>query len=468
MKRTLGLFLCLATAACGAGDDQEGDRDAELGQTLFVARQGGLVSFDIATGEERPGSIQDVTTPVDIQALDNGILGVNLTTRGETLFFDGASMLEISRIHSSNINGERPVHTMISPERAGKRYWLTLNDGVEGDAATNSAAFVDLDPDSTTYLQIIGEVRLGVGHHKAAFSASQERVVISNIADCEDVMSVYDYSDVGDIQLLATFTGEDAGFTAEDPGDGNFDPLFCDPTYQRGMPPAPHGCATSAASGKAYCSVTSSGDVIVVDLDADPPTFTRLATSGLGGGYTLAHPGGRFMYTMQESPREGGDGDDCQIGQVVVTDATTDAIAAELPVRYAGPSCRDVLTGTPAETANFSHAYFHGDRLFIPTAGGFMVEDARVDQLLILDVSEPESPTQLDSIQVGVHTSHSSATHSGDGKWLFVVHSVDDTVAQIDCDKQTLVKTLTVGASPVTVATYGTVEGPSHQTGPID
>jgi hypothetical protein len=480
--KTLGLAsliaLGLAFAGCGDDDDDhhhhgdgdaDADADADLAQTLYVGHDGSIVSYDVDTGDERPGTLTNVAGPVDMQALEDGTIMVNLTGRNEVLAFDGRSMLEVARIPSSSTGATRPVHAYISPDIDRRRFWLALNDGEDGQVATNSALFIDVTPSSPTYLEVVGEVGLGIGHHKASFSSTLARVVISNIGDCENVMTVYDFSDLENIVALATLGGDEAGFDGADPGEGAFNPTFCDPTYQRGLPPAPHGCATSSASGKAYCNITSSGAMAVVDIDASPPTFTIVPTAGSGGGFTLAHPGGRYMYTMQETPREGDGGGPCQVGQIAITDATTDTVVSQTPLLYRGPDCEDELVGTEAETANPGHSHFHddGDRIFVPTSGGFMVADARVDQLLVLDTSDPAHPVQEPSVTVGVHTSHSATAHSGDGRWLFDVHSVDGTVSQIDCDTAAVTRTFTVEESPHVVATFGTAEGPSEQTGPI-
>lgn len=467
MKSTVSwILVVVALGACG-GDDGDDPTPGDLADTLFVAHEGTIVSYDIATGDERPGALTDIRGPVDMQALEDGTLLVNLTGRNEILMFDGRTMLETQHYETSRMGATRPVHSFISPEHDGERYWLTLNDGEEGARETNSALFIDIVPDSPTYLGAVGEVGLGIGHHKASFSATRARVVISNISDCDDVITVYDYSDIDDIVPVATLTAEQAGWDAADPGEGGFDPPFCDPTYQRGLPPAPHGCATSSESGKAYCNLTGNGAMVVIDLDAEAPTFTMLPTGGAGGGFTVAHEGGQYLYTMQETPREGDGGVSCQVGQVVVTDGATDTVVSQTPLLYRGPDCADELAGTPAETANAGHAYFHEDRLFIPSSGGFEVGDARVDQLMILDTTDPAHPAQLPSLTVGVHTSHSAGAHSGDGKWLFDVHSVDGTVSQVDCETSEIVRTLSVESEPRVAATFGTVEGPSHQTGPV-
>lgn len=468
-RRTYAIMIALAVAAgCDSHDHcADGHVDPEcpppggfLENTLFVAHEGSLVSYDIATGEERPGTVTNVTGPVDMQALDDGTIMVNLSGRNEVLAINPVDMLEIARI-PSGMDAVRPVHSYVSPARGGKTYWVALNDGSMGTG--NSAAFIDITPDSPTRFQRVGEIAAGVGHHKAAFSSTLERIVVSNIGDCDDVLTVYDYSNIAGIQPLATLTGAQAGFDAPDPGAGGFDPRFCDPTYQRGVPPSPHGCATSSVSGKAYCNITSSGDIAVVDIDASPPTFTLIPTAGQGGGKTAVHPGGRYVYSLQEEPRGG-----CDIGQLVVIDAMTDTVVTELVLGYTGPACADDLTGTAAETANPDHLTFGPNgTLFVGVAGGFMVADARVDQHVVVDVSDPANPVQLDSIQMGMSTGHSADALSGDSSRLFCVDAVDNTITEVDVFTRAVVRTLTVGAMPKVVATYGTDEGPSEQTGPV-
>jgi hypothetical protein len=340
---------------------------------------------------------------------------------------------------------------------------LALNDGTEGDPATNSAAFIDITPGSERYLQHVGEVPVGVGHHKATFSATRERVVISNIADCDRVLGVYDYSDMQEIRELAVMSSADAGW------DGSTFDKTCDPTYQAGVPPAPHGCATSKVSGKAYCNVTSSGDLVVIDIDAEVPTFQRVPTGGAGGGYTKASYDGRYIYSLQNEPREGAGGVPCQVGQLVVLDASSDTVAAQLPLGYFQANCSESLVGTDEETTEPAHMVIslYSSRLFITLAGGFEVESARVRQQLVIDITNPAAPVQLPSIPVGASTGYHGDALSGNGRWLFIANNVDGTVTQIDVAGTSVASTLTVAAKPATLATFGSVEGPSVQTGPI-
>jgi hypothetical protein len=451
------------TVAVDTNDDSQPSGADELAETLFVAHQGSLISYDIATGEERPGAVQGVSSPTDLQALADGTLLANLTDQNHVLIVDPRSMLELARVHTSFATAQRPVHSYISPEHAGKTYWLALNDGTEGNPATNSASFIDITPGSDRYLQHVGEVAVGVGHHKATFSATRERAVISNIADCDRVLGVYDYSDIDQIREIAVMSAADAGW------DGSSFEKTCDPTYQAGVAPAPHGCATSKVSGKAYCNVTSSGDLVVVDLDAEAPTFQRVPMGGAGGGYTKASYDGRYIYSLQNEPREGSEGSVCQVGQLVVLDASSDSIVAKLALGYLGAGCSQSLVGTDEETTEPAHSVISLDssRLFITLAGGFEVESARVRQQLVIDIANPAAPVQLPSIPVGASTGYHGDTLSGDGRWLFVANNMDDTVTQIDVAGLSVVRTWTVAARPQVLATYGSLEGPSIQTGPL-
>ncbi|HEX8439230.1 hypothetical protein [Archangium sp.] len=466
MKRShpsLPAVLSVCAAALLASCEDDDKRPPETGplrEALFVAHQGRLVSYDIDSGQERPGTVEDVTSPVDPQVLEDGTLLVHLTNKNQVLIVDGLTMLEKARLPSSRLGGKRPVHSYVSPVRNGKRYWLTLNDG-DGTPGSNSALFVDATRGSATYLQPAGEVRLGNGHHKASFSNTRERVVISNIADCEDSLSVYDYSDVGHVKQVLKLSAADLGWGPSRP---------CAANYQGGFPPAPHGCATSTVSGKAYCNLTTTGDLVAINLDADLPTFQVLRTGGTGGGYTKAHPNGRYIYSLQESPREGkAPGVTCQMGQLVVVDASTDTVVREVPLFYRGPGCDLVLATTAAAKAGPGHIVLTKDArtLYITPAGGFGDPSSRVSQELVLDISDPAAPVQRASIPVGLSTGHHGDTLSAGGGFLFVTNTEDDTVSQIDTATNAVVRTLNVRDVPLALATFGTAEGPSAHTGPL-
>ncbi len=463
--------LLLAAHACG--DDAKTPDPGQPGavaQAVFVAHEGFLSSYDIATGNERAGTVPNVSGPVDIQALADGHVLVNLTGRNEVLIVDGRTMLETARLPSSTKGATRPVHSYISPQLAGIRYWFTFNDGTANMAATNSALLIDVTPGRPSYLKPVGEVPLGVGHHKAAFSNTLPRVVISNISDCDNVLTVYDYADPANIKPLFTLTAKDAGW------DGSSFARTCDPSYKMGIPVSPHGCATSKVSNEAYCNLTGSGDIAVVDLDNDgsgaKPWFKLLATNGSGGGYTKASRDGRYIYALQSKPREGDKnqpGASCQVGQLVVIDAQSDTVAKQLPLLYKGPGCTETLAATPAETDEPGHLQISvdGKTLYIAVGGGFMVAAARADQQLVVDIADPANAVQKPSVAVGQASGHRADVLSGDGKFLFVTNNESASVTQIDVAQAAAVKTIKTKDHPLTVATWGSAEGPSEQTGPI-
>jgi hypothetical protein len=69
-------------------------------------------------------------------------------------------------------------------------------------------------------------------------------VAVSNISDCSDVVSVYDYQNVSDIKLVKTFSAADLGY------DGSTPLKTCDETGKIGLMLSPHGTGTSAATGR--------------------------------------------------------------------------------------------------------------------------------------------------------------------------------------------------------------------------
>ena len=461
--------LAAAVAACGSSSKSASQNQTPaMKQALFVATTAGtLESFDVATGQSRGGEVTGVSGPVDLQGLPEGYVGVNLSTggaAGEVLFVDARTMLEKARFPSSSGTGKRPVHSYVSPLQAGRRYWLTLNDGASpaltdaaAQAATNSALLVDATKGSPDYLKPIGELPLGVGHHKAGWSAAKPRVVITNIADCDKVVHVIDYSDPKAIQPLATWSATDLGFD-------------CSATPAR--KPTPHGCATAATSGRVYCNLTGSGEILSVDVDATPPTFRKVSPplGGTGAGASMAHPGGWFVFTAHNAPAENKGGAPNQIGSLSIVDtrqesASVPPAVVDLPLFYDGPNGTRALAGSVEEGTGISHLTISADgtRLFV-IPGSASAAAARARKVLVVDVSnianDPASARQLASIDVGDSHGDNSDALSGDGKLLFVTNNAASTVSAIDTATLQVVRTFTVPAgSPKVVATFGDAEG---------
>jgi len=183
----------------------------------------------------------------------------------------------------------------------------------------------------------------------------------------------------------------------------------------------------------------------------------------------LAHPGGRFVYSLQSEPDEVSGGAPCQIGQVAVVDTWNDSLAKELPLLYKGGDCGDSLQGTAAAGASPSHTLFSpdGTRAYVNVAGASGDSAARVSMQLVLDVSDPGNPRQLASIAIGSSFGSHGETLTGDGKYLIVANNKDATVSVIDVAAGTVAHTLAIGNAGKTMATFGSVEGPSHQAGPF-
>lgn len=469
-RRTFYGALWLTAAAlnlqaCFEDPGAEGTRSGTeaFPEILFAAQEGALNSFDLATGNALPGSIADVKSPTDMQALADGTVLLNLSGSNEILIIDGKTMLLKARLPSSGGSAVKPVHSYITPAIGGKQYWLSLNDG-SGSPASNSARFLALDASDTAgYLKPAGEIALGIGHHKAAFSPDKPRMVISNISDCDDIMSVFDYSDVAHIRKLATLDAATAGF------DGSDKAHTCDQSLAAGIAPVPHGCAAAKDNACAVCNQTGTGVLVDVDLDDDAPEFEFIPTKGSGGGYTAAHPGGRFIYSLQSKPNETAGGAPCQIGQVAVVDTWNDSLAKELPLFYKGGGCAEPLQGTAAAGAAPSHLTFSldGNKAFINVASASGDSASRVSMELALDVSDPANPKQIASIAIGSSFGSHGETLTGDGKLLIVANNKDATVSVIDVAAGAVARTLALGNAGKTLATFGTAEGPSHQVGPF-
>jgi DUF2924 family protein len=76
---------------------------------------------------------------------------------------------------------------------------------------------IDAVQSSPTFLKPMGEARLGIGHHKVGFSMKRPRLAVSNISDCSDVISIYDYQNAFGIKLVKTFSATDLGYDGSTP-----------------------------------------------------------------------------------------------------------------------------------------------------------------------------------------------------------------------------------------------------------
>ena len=256
-----------------------------FGQTSQIAAVSGrdqLALYDLATGAElarldAPGGSSDLL------ALGSGVALSNHTAGNEVILIDLKRRTEIGRLPSSSLGGIRPVHMYLSPVIEGRQYVVVLNDGNErstpkGERPKDSTLLlIDALQSSPTFLKPVGEARLGIGHHKVGFSMKRPRLAVSNISDCSDVVSIYDHQNPSDIKLVKTFSAADLGY------DGSTPLKTCDETGKIGLMLSPHGTGTSAATDRVYHFLTGTGQIAVVDIDADVPTVKLIQTAGSGG-----------------------------------------------------------------------------------------------------------------------------------------------------------------------------------------
>jgi YVTN family beta-propeller protein len=444
-------------------------------QTHVVAVSGSdqLALHNLATGEE----LVRFDTPResrDFVALPSGIALSNHTAGNSVLPIDLRRRIEIGRLPSSSLGGVRPVHMYLTPAIDGKQYAVVLNDGVagntkKGERPTDSTLLlIDVVEGSPSFLKPVGETRLGRGHHKAGLSMKRPRLAVSNILDCSDVISVYDYGDPSAIKLVKSFSAADLGY------NGSTFPKSCDETGKSGLTLEPHGTGTSGASNRVYHFLTGTGEIAIFDIDADVPTFKLLNTSGTGGASVKDIPGGRFMVVAQHGPREvhqKGDGAVCQIGQLVVIDAIVEKVAAQVPVFYGEPACRTSLSGKPQEWAAPLYVIPSPDGKTLFVEIGTLHEtppnaEAEARFTAVFDVSDPYRPLQLPSIAVGAGDDTRDHALTGDGKLLVVPNRLDNSVSVIDVAARQVVRTFSTVAKPHRVATFGEGIGPSKPVGP--
>ncbi len=433
---------------------------------LFVSARDALVAYDSATGEEKAR----FATPglsADMLITPEGLVVLNHRDANQVVMVDARSLREVGRIPSSSLGGTRPVHMYLAPQRPdGRRLVVVANDGnaQRPTRADNSALIIDAtDPAAP---RVAGEVQLGIGHHKLAFSRDGLRFSASNIADCEEVVGVYDITDPAKATRLLAVTGPDLGL------DGRDGRPACDPTGRQGRRPAPHGAATLAASGLHAHNATGTGQFILIDAEATPPRLAAvLQTKGGSGGASIAvHPGGRFAYGPQNTPREGGQGDragaPCQIGQLAVMDGVEKRLAAEIPILY------DVgCTALPASAAGARPAYAFvtpdGSTLAVTVGTLNAAEPGRAEMLVLFDLTDPAKPRQVASVPVGKAAGHRDAAITRDGRFLFVPGNQDASVTVVDLAARRAVKRLSVAAEPNRVAAWSPTAGPTKAPGTI-
>ena len=447
------------------------DAFGESPQIAAVSGRDQLALYDLATGTEltrfdAPGGSSDLL------ALGSGIALSNHTTGNEVVLIDLNQRKEIGRLPSSSLGGVRPVHMYLSPAIEGRQYAVVLNDGNEratpkGERPKDSTLLlIDAVQSSPTFLKPVGETRLGIGHHKVGFSMKRPRLAVSNISDCSDVVSVFDYQNPSDIKLVKRFSAADLGY------DGSTPLKTCDETGKLGVMLSPHGTGTSAATGRVYHFLTGTGQIAAFDIDADVPTVKLMQTAGTGGASVKDLPGGRFMVVPQRGPREvhqRADGSVCQVGQLAVIDAVGEKVAAQVPVFYEA-TCRGSIVGTPHERAALQYAMPapDGKTVFVEIGTLYGPPNVAAESrfVAVFDLTDPYRPVQLPSIPVGAGNDTREHALTGDGTLLVVTNSLEDSVSVIDVRSRQVVRTIPTVTRPYRVITFSEAIGPSKPAGP--
>jgi YVTN family beta-propeller protein len=441
-------------------------------QIVAISGQDQLALHDLATGKEF-ARFEAAGGSRDVLALESGMLLANHTAGNSVLQINLKRRAEIHRLPSSSLGGTRPVHMYLTPAIQGNQYAVILNDGVARNTkkgerpADSTLLLIDVVEGSPNFLKPAGETRLGIGHHKVGLSMTRPRLAVSNIADCSDVISVYDYGKSPEIKLVKTFSANDLGY------DGSTFQKTCDETGKSGVMLTPHGTGTSAASNRVYHFLTGTGEVAIFDIDAELPTVKLVKTSGAGGASIKDLPGGRFMVVPQYAPREvhqRAGGAVCQVGQLVVIDAIAEKVASQVPVYYGEPTCRTPLAGKPQEWATLQYAMPapDGKTLFIQIGTLYSPPNTEVESRFtaVFDMSDPYRPVQLSSVAVGAGEDTRDHALTGDGKLLVVPNRLDKSVSVIDVGSRQVVRTISTVDKPHRVATFGEGIGPSKPVGP--
>lgn len=447
------------------------DAFGEPAQIAAVSGRDQLVLYDLANGTEL-ARFDAAGGSSDLLALGSGIALSNHTAGNEVILIDLKRRKEIGRLPSSSLGGVRPVHMYLTPALDGRQYAVVLNDGNErgtpkGERPKDSTLLlIDAVQSSPTFLKPVGETRLGIGHHKVGFSMKRPRLAVSNIADCSDVVSVFDYTNPSDIKLVKTFSAADLGY------DGSTPLKACDETGKVGLMLSPHGTGTSAATGRVYHFLTGTGQIAAFDIDADVPTVKLMQTAGTGGASVKDLPGGRFMVVPQRGPREvhqKADGSVCQVGQLAVIDAVAEKVAAQVPVFYEA-TCRSSIVGTPHERAALQYAMPAPDGKTVFVEIGTLYGPPNVPAesrfVAVFDLTDPYRPVQLPSISVGAGNDTREHALTGDGALLVVTNSLENSVSVIDVRSRQVVRTIPTVNRPYRVVTFSEELGPSKPVGP--
>lgn len=394
-------LLCVLLVGCGGGDRPP--QQLPFADTLYVGRDNDVIAFDIASGEQRAGRLVNTGAPRDLAVLD-ATLYVSPGLLDEVIVAEAETLEEYWRIGVT-----RP-----GPGVVTDAHWIALGS----DTAVRVSR--ETRQTDTTFL-------LGAGAHTGVPLGPD--VIITSDADCGSLVVRHDAAGM----TLAVLDAATLGFDAPDPGAGEFDDRFCDPSYQRGLFPRPIGCVVAGAS--VMCAFETGQ---VASWPAEDGLATAvIETSGTGPGAIALHPDGQTVYVAQAEPRGG-----CQVGTLSAVRGVD--VVGEIPLGHTGPACTSM-----APEARPDALHFAGTTLFVAlgTTGA-----AETDQLIIVDATTAAAPVQRASITVGAHSGRASIATLGVS--LFVAASVAEEVTVVDIPSLSVAGRIDAGAPARRVAVY--------------
>jgi len=396
-------------------------------QTVWSSSPEDLVAaFDLKTGKELAefevrGRLSDLTV------LPNQHVVLNHRAKSELVLFDARTRKEVTRLPSSRMGGVNPHHGYLL-KTAKHTLYAVAHDGENRDK-DSTVAFFEVLPQSPG-LAFVGEVRVGAGHHKLAHFPGQDWVSVSNINDCDQVLSVLDVSQPEQPRVTHVIGATQLGYT----GDGS--EKRCDATGKQGRALRPHG---AAASQRFHVhNFNGTGQMAVIKSDG---TVRVLDTQGSGGASGVALPDGSVVMT-QFAPREGGAGAACQVGQLAWVSATGDQLQ-QIPVRMQ-PDCAQGSKG-----ARLGYASLAPDQKTLLLPLSTMGNDAEPAKFVARMRLEDGKAVQLSSVAIGEQVGHRDHGWLPDGSLFVFPNGKGNTVSVVDPTTGEVTVTIPVQPNPL-------------------
>lgn len=398
-------------------------------QSIWVSGADMIGVYDIASGKEA-ATFDIPGRTADMHALPNGHVVLNYRAKAELVLFDAKARREVGRIPSSKLGGINPHHGYVL-KTANAHLYAVVHDGENAEKDSTLSLFRITQ--ATLGLEYAGEIRLGAGHHKIAHAPGQNWISASNINDCENVVQIIDIADPATPKTIRKVSAKDIGYDASAPDK------TCDATGKAGRKLSPHGAgATSAFHAH---NLNGTGQMIVVRQNGEAKA---LATKGTGGASAVATSSGN-LYVTQFSPRDGGSGAPCQIGQIAVIGSSGE-LSGQYPVlKDAG--CQDKAAGARLGYVSLAA---DGETLMLPL--GTLGSDAQPAAAIVRAKVTTAGIQQLPSLAVGGAIGHRDHGWNADATLFAFPNNKSNTVSIINARSGKVTQTIAVVPDPLRVA----------------